>query len=308
MNHITNELSNVVLKELDMNKKTTVLQKIGYIILACIPAVCMTLITLCASLIKQFFLTIEYKNAGNDLSDVEGLTNYIMSYLQGENLLKIVAIGQIVAIVLGLLVMYLKLKKDAFGNPLKAFKALRFPGIVLAAIGIELLLSCALMTIATLFPGALDGYASMIETTGLADLTLISTLATVLLAPVCEEIVFRGLTLTILEKTKMNFWVINVIQAIIFGVAHGNVVQGVYAFLLGLFLGFVAYKCKSIWGSILAHAAFNFSGTYIVTLIFGNSEEASILLLVGVAAMAIVLSLLGLYLIAYKKKEVMANE
>ncbi len=291
-----------------MNKKTTVLQKIGYIILACIPAVCMTLITLCSSLIKQFFLTIEYKNAGGDLTDVTGLTNYIMNYLQGDNALKIVAIGQIVSIVLGLLVLYCGIKKDAFGNPVKAFNGLKLPGIVIASIGIELTLSCVLMTIATIAPGALEDYANMIETTGLAGLTLISTLATVLLAPVCEEIVFRGLTLTILEKTKMNFWVINVIQAIIFGVAHGNLVQGIYAFLLGMFLGFVAYKCKSIWGSILAHAAFNFSGTYIVTLIFGESEEASILLLVGVVTMAIVLSVLGLYLIAYKKKEVVANE
>ena len=60
--------------------------------------------------------------------------------------------------------------------------------------------------------------------------------ATVCLAPIGEELVFRGLTMKYAEKAFGRFWAANLLQAFLFGVIHMNWVQGVYAFFGGLVL------------------------------------------------------------------------
>jgi hypothetical protein len=40
----------------------------------------------------------------------------------------------------------------------------------------------------------------------------------------------------------MPFWVANILQAVLFGIYHMNPLQGIYAFFIGLFLGYVCHK------------------------------------------------------------------
>ena len=55
---------------------------------------------------------------------------------------------------------------------------------------------------------------------------------TIILAPVGEELVFRGLTYRFARKA-LPFWGANILQAALFGVMHLNLFQGLYAFFLG---------------------------------------------------------------------------
>ena len=75
-------------------------------------------------------------------------------------------------------------------------------------------------------------------------------------APVCEEIVFRGITYESLRK-DMSVLKAMIISAVFFGLAHMNFNQAAYALLLGLILVLVREATGSLWATILIHVVFN---------------------------------------------------
>ena len=87
----------------------------------------------------------------------------------------------------------------------------------------------------------------------------------VLIIPICEEIIFRGY---IFEKLRLkyNFIIAIILESLAFGIAHGNIVQGLYAFILGLLTGFLIIYTNSILSSICAHAGVNILGVFIFSL------------------------------------------
>ena len=70
-----------------------------------------------------------------------------------------------------------------------------------------------------------------------------------LLAPIFEEIIFRGLILRMLMPTGKKFAIFA--TAYLFGFFHGNIIQTPFAFLVGLVLGYVAVEYSIIWAIIL---------------------------------------------------------
>ena len=70
-----------------------------------------------------------------------------------------------------------------------------------------------------------------------------------LAAPVCEEILFRGLVLRTLEPWGKRFAVI--LSAFLFGIFHGNIVQTPYAFMAGIILGYAALEFNIFWAMVL---------------------------------------------------------
>ena len=86
-------------------------------------------------------------------------------------------------------------------------------------------------------------------------------LFTVIMAPVLEEILCRGLILGTLKKT-MHPWVAIVISSVMFGVAHGTPIGIIYATGLGIFMGWLAVKFNSIIPSMIFHMAYNATVSY----------------------------------------------
>lgn len=76
-----------------------------------------------------------------------------------------------------------------------------------------------------------------------------------LLVPVAEEVVFRGGVLGKLLDIfgHQRHWIAIVISALVFGVAHFNLAQGVHAFVIGLLLGWMYYRTGSILPGIVFH-------------------------------------------------------
>lgn len=121
--------------------------------------------------------------------------------------------------------------------------------------------------------------------------TVIGALAVVLLAPIVEEFIFRGLIMTRLSRA-MPGWLAVVLSAAIFGVCHGHPVWFGYAFALGLFFGFMDLKASSIWPSILGHLAFNAIGQ-IVSALPETEEETEFVIVTAVLLLcAIILPIL----------------
>lgn len=90
------------------------------------------------------------------------------------------------------------------------------------------------------------------------DFVLISLLAftAVFVAPICEEIVFRGLFYPVMKKFS-GPWVAAFCSGLIFAAAHGNLTVLLPLFILGILLVFVYEKTGSIWAPIAVHFCFN---------------------------------------------------
>ena len=94
-----------------------------------------------------------------------------------------------------------------------------------------------------------------------------------ILAPFAEEVVFRGAVLRTLLglMSKKNHWVAIMISAAIFGLVHANVAQFVNALLLGLLLGWMYYRTKSLVPGILLHWVNN-TMAYVLSNIMPQSD------------------------------------
>lgn len=92
-----------------------------------------------------------------------------------------------------------------------------------------------------------------------------------LLAPLAEEMVFRGAILRSLLRWKSNPWVGIVISAILFAVIHMNPAQMPHAFLIGLLLGWMYWRTDSIVPGVVYHWVNNMVA-YILYNIYPNPD------------------------------------
>ena len=149
----------------------------------------------------------------------------------------------------------------------------------------------AFMTLADkLVPQVMEEYAMMIETAGLVSNPAITIIYAIILGPVLEELCFRGVTYGLLEKAGLKPGIVILISSVLFGAMHLILIQVLYAAFLGMFLGYLRYKYRSIKITIVAHILFNFTGTYISLLIEEHfaPSDAVMLILGGIAMFVLV--------------------
>lgn len=82
-------------------------------------------------------------------------------------------------------------------------------------------------------------------------------IAVVILAPLGEEIVFRGFLQQILEKHWKDITRAILITSLIFSLIHMNPFWFVQIYFLGVILGFLAWKTKSIIAPLILHSLNN---------------------------------------------------
>lgn len=146
-------------------------------------------------------------------------------------------------------------------NLKKTFHPLEILGIVLLVPGTQFMSSIVTGMISIAFPSWLEDYMDLIENAGLSgEISLLMMIYSVCLAPISEELIFRGVTFR-LARRAFPFWVANFIQAILFGIFHMNPLQGCYTFILGLFIGYICEKGGTLYHAILFHFLFNLWGT-----------------------------------------------
>lgn len=123
---------------------------------------------------------------------------------------------------------------------------------------------------AGLFQGSFETMENLLGFIGVSNI-FISILVVGIVAPFAEEVLFRGVIYNTLSK-GMTMPAVIIIQGILFGIYHGNLIQGLYATFLGILFGYVTYKTKSLWPSIIMHMVNNTVAT-ISPLILGKSFE-----------------------------------
>ncbi len=99
-----------------------------------------------------------------------------------------------------------------------------------------------------------------------------SVITVAVMAPILEEIIFRGFILNGLLKNyspqKAILW-----SATLFGIVHLNPWQFIGAFLIGSLMGWVYWKTNSIIPGILIHFVNNFTASMV--MIFSNDANTT---------------------------------
>lgn len=121
-----------------------------------------------------------------------------------------------------------------------------------------------------------DAFASFEESSSLiySSHIVVQILVTSIAAPLVEELLFRGIVYKRL-RTIMNITPAMIISAALFGLVHGNMVQFIYAFLIGLIFAFVYEKFKTIWAPIILHASANLLSVIITALQGSETSDGS---------------------------------
>lgn len=87
-------------------------------------------------------------------------------------------------------------------------------------------------------------------------LFILSTVSTAVVPALCEEYLFRGAVLTGLMPYGRTTAIIA--SSVLFGLMHQNPMQLLYTTLMGVVIGYVYVKTKSIWACVLIHFTNNF--------------------------------------------------
>jgi len=107
------------------------------------------------------------------------------------------------------------------------------------------------------------------------------------LAPIGEELFFRGFMLTRLRRVWSAGPAI-LVTAIAFGVIHGEWVHGVLATGIGIYLGLVTERSASVIPAVICHVANN-AGSVVLSAALGSPEGRAVnaaLLLITAAVFA----------------------
>ena len=110
-----------------------------------------------------------------------------------------------------------------------------------------------------------------------------------LMAPLAEELVFRGAILRELLRWSSRPWVAIAISALFFAAAHMNPAQIPHAFLIGLLLGWMYYRTDSIipgvayhWiNNSVAYVMYNLYPSFDITLTDICGSERTVLMAVA---------------------------
>lgn len=130
--------------------------------------------------------------------------------------------------------------------------------------------------------------------------SLILIITTAIVPGVIEELAMRCFSLGALIKHGKGFAVFAV--SIVFGLLHGNVIQFVFAFFVGLAVGYITVKTESVVPAMIIHTCNN--GLSVVQdnmLYFFNDDvkqNVSIVLIIG----WMILSVVGFFYLLFKRE------
>ena len=188
------------------------MRKVGYFFSGFLPIIVATAIQLLATFfltgIAMISLLITKEAFSMDLL-LDMLTD---SYFSTG----IMVIYSITCIVLFGLYYYHACGGEYLPKPSKTFDILQILGIVVLIPGSQFACSYLIGIVSMVFPEWLKQYQDLIDSAGLtSDITIAMLCYSVILAPIGEELIFRGVTMR-LARRALPFWLANIFQALRF--------------------------------------------------------------------------------------------
>lgn len=120
-----------------------------------------------------------------------------------------------------------------------------------------------------------------------------------ILAPITEEILFRGLIQRSVLPFGKKFAIL--VSSLTFGLFHGNLIQTPYAFAVGLVLGYVAAEYNILWAMVLHMINNLVLGDVIYRLLGGLPDDAVNLIVWGII---LAFTIAAVILLIAKRKDI----
>ncbi len=158
--------------------------------------------------------------------------------------------------------------------------------LLITGISIQLLSTGILNIIDIHSPNLLKEYKTMVEDSFSLNNGILRVATVTLVAPIAEELVFRGISLGALQRFFQTLFTRTTpykyssrskycnacaifISALLFGLFHGNVVQFCYAVPSGIILALITVWTSSLLPAIFLHMTVNIS-SYMIDSIFSD--------------------------------------
>lgn len=126
---------------------------------------------------------------------------------------------------------------------------------------------------------------------------ILMILVVVVFGPFAEEFLCRGVILTVFKRFG-NFFAI-VASSLIWALLHGNLIQGLPVFMMGIILGILTIKANSIIPSIIIHSINNLI-SLLMTIAVSAKNPIIILMTSGFSCMVMVTAI-ALFFVFRKK-------
>lgn len=232
----------------------------------------------------MFILTFLYPNSNGES---------VYSYMYGSSIL--IAVNMLVYLICNVLFTHFGLKwagfkgTDMIQTKNYSFgKAVQYCLIAIFLWTVSVYMGAFVETIMNKFD-----LSCVSDQSGLGDSPMglaIETLYSCIIAPITEEMLFRGMLLKVFSKADQKFAIIA--SAFFFGLAHGNIPQFILAFLLGIFLSHITMRHNSIIPAIIVHIFINSFST-----VFGMFEDQSSMIVSIATIVMFALSIIGLVML-----------
>lgn len=266
-------------------------------------SVCALVAAVCVQVICSVIVMIIYGVAQGIKASAAGVSLEEMMVNLTAN------IGEITGIILvvgGVLLLFVFVPWFYFGcgrqkitgeSMKRAFSPRALLMVLAIAAGLNCGINCLLQLVYVEAPQLLEDYMELMEISGLG-VNFWANAAAVILAPLGEELIFRGVAffyackaVSGMKNPRAAFWIANCTQALLFGIYHMNLVQGLYAFFIGLALGYLRQKYNSLLPGMLAHLIFNGISTVLGEVIYvWIPDQAVWYALVGAAGITLTLA------------------
>lgn len=146
----------------------------------------------------------------------------------------------------------------------------RYKEVKLPVLGVAIVFIFAAMYVFNLLIEQMDIPNTLEETFIGMSRNPFGVLSIALLAPILEELLFRGAIQGSIQASGKSPWIAIVISSLIFGVVHMNPAQVPFAFLLGMMFGWLYYRTGSLLPGIIGHVLNN-SVAAINMILYGNA-------------------------------------
>ena len=271
---------------------------IGYLLLTLLVQLSVSMIG--GIIIGVFYVISEMSQMSSGAVNIEpDLTRMVDLTLSLTNVFLLISS---ILTVLVLILVY-KIKKRNYKEELLINKTSKFNIVFAIILGIACWLfnsgALSLIDEAGLFSSQFQYMEEVLSPLGSGSV-IMSIITIGIVAPFAEEFLFRGIIYNTLKKKISIKWTI-IIQAVLFGVFHGNLIQGSYATLLGIVFGYVTYKTKSLWPAVIIHMVNNLIATMFMYV--PSTWFNSILVYVAFLIIGIILITISIKLIKNKNEE-----
>lgn len=200
------------------------------------------------------------------MPDVDAIMNGMMQYLLDKTLLFVLISG---LLTLPLFVVLFYRDKNRIKPNFSAIKPVDYALVIVVAVFANIAITAIMeaLDIVRFFPDYMQ-----LEQALSGGSLLIRIAAIGIVAPIVEEYLMRGVVLG-----RLHGYVPAVaalfIQAAIFGILHMNILQGTYAFAIGILFGYLYLKYGTMLLTVLAHIVFNLSSIAFSALMEGVNAD-----------------------------------